>query len=111
MTRSQAIAAKCRECIHDPMAAGTWREQVAVCGCTDCPLWGYRPLPRNAPPWMASRDPGDLPAGFAGLGHDDAIGAMRENFDAKADSAHVELHHRPCVEGAATTLPGGQVAQ
>lgn len=109
MTRSQAIAAKCRECIHDPAAAGTWREQVAICGCADCPLWRYRPLPRSAPPWMASRDPSDLPAGFSGLGHDGAIATLRGNIDAKADSARVGLHRGPCMEGAATTLPGRQV--
>lgn len=77
MTRNQAIAAKCRECIHDPQAAGTWREQVAVCGCTDCPLWRFRPLPRHAPPWLSSRSVGDLPDGFAGLSHDAAIAALR----------------------------------
>jgi hypothetical protein len=77
MTRNQAIAAKCRECIHDPLAAGTWREQVAVCVCMDCPLWQFRPMPRHAPPWLASREPGNLPAGFADLAHDAAVALLR----------------------------------
>lgn len=43
-----AINAKCKECIYDPYdaGAGTWREQVAACGSSDCSLWPYRPLPK-----------------------------------------------------------------
>ena len=43
----QAINAKCRECSYDPLSPGKWREQVAVCGCSGCPLYDVRPVPRN----------------------------------------------------------------
>lgn len=109
MTRSQAIGAKCRECIHDPHAAGTWRVQVAACGCVDCPLWGYRPLPRNAPAWIASRSPDDLPDGFASLPHDEAIATLRGNMDASPDSAWVFHTPLDSLHGAATHVAGRQV--
>ena len=102
MTRAQAIAAKCRECIHDPNASGTWREQVATCGCTDCPLWRYRALPRHAPDWLAARDPAQLPEGFHRLAHDDAIRNMRGNITGKAHGAHVQAHGETLREGAAS---------
>lgn len=106
MTRSQAIAAYCRECIYDPQAAGTWREQVAACACTDCPLWRYRPLPRNARPWIASRSPDALPDGFASLPHDEAIATLRGNIDASPDSAPVFRAPMATREVPATTPPG-----
>jgi hypothetical protein len=43
MSLRQAINAKCRECIHDPLAGGTWRAQVEACTCTRCPLFAFRP--------------------------------------------------------------------
>lgn len=49
MTRGAAINAKCRDCIHDPAAPGTWREQVAQCSALRCPLWTYRPAPSGGP--------------------------------------------------------------
>jgi len=76
-TRGTAIAAFCKNCIHDPAAAGTWREQVAVCSAVDCPLWRFRALPRNAPPWIASRDPADLPEGWGSLHQDEATRRLR----------------------------------
>lgn len=91
MTRGQAIAAFCRQCIGDPGAAGTWREQVAICACRDCPLWRFRPLPRNAPAWIASRKAADMPAGFHRVMHDAAIARLRGNIDASTNGARV-LH-------------------
>lgn len=40
-----AIDAKCKDCIHDECAPGTWREQVAQCSSLNCPLWPCRPAP------------------------------------------------------------------
>ena len=37
------IAAKCIECVYDPMEAGTWRKQVENCSGTGCPLYSIRP--------------------------------------------------------------------
>ena len=41
-----AIDAKCRDCIYDPLAGGTWRAQVEACTATDCGLFPYRPRSR-----------------------------------------------------------------
>jgi hypothetical protein len=46
-SRAAAIAAKCRDCIYDPLSAGTWREQVAACESGNCPLFDVRPVPRT----------------------------------------------------------------
>lgn len=40
----EAIAAKCKDCIYDPLAGGTWRQQTEECNIQDCPLWEFRPL-------------------------------------------------------------------
>lgn len=40
----RAVDAKCRECIYDPGAAGTWRQQVTACTSPGCPLYAVRPL-------------------------------------------------------------------
>ena len=34
---------KCRSCIYDPQAAGTWRQQVTLCTVTNCALYPVRP--------------------------------------------------------------------
>ena len=40
----EAINAKCKDCIYDPLSGqGAWREQVAACTATDCPLYHVRP--------------------------------------------------------------------
>ena len=50
MTRQQAINEKCRDCIFDEFADGTWRMQVEQCELTACALHPYRPKSRsNAP--------------------------------------------------------------
>ena len=47
MTRQQAINEKCRECIYDEFADGTWRMQVEACELTACALYPYRPVSRS----------------------------------------------------------------
>ncbi len=47
MTRQQAINAKCKDCIYDDMADGTWRMQVEQCELTACALYPYRPKSRS----------------------------------------------------------------
>ena len=49
MSLRNAVNAKCRECIHDPAAPGTWREQVAQCSVIRCGLWSVRPAPSGGP--------------------------------------------------------------
>ena len=43
MSRQKAINDKCKDCIYDPLAGGTWRQQVESCEIMDCPLWVFRP--------------------------------------------------------------------
>ena len=41
----QAINAKCKDCIYDPLSGlGTWRQQVEGCTSTDCGLYPVRPV-------------------------------------------------------------------
>lgn len=46
-SRARAIDAHCRNCIVDPSAPGTWREQVADCTSGGCALFAFRPVPRH----------------------------------------------------------------
>jgi hypothetical protein len=39
----KAIDAHCKNCTYDPLAGGTWREQVESCRVTACALWEVRP--------------------------------------------------------------------
>jgi len=43
MSRQKAIDNHCKNCIYDPYAGGTWRQQVEECTVTDCALYKYRP--------------------------------------------------------------------
>lgn len=47
VSRVQAIAAKCKDCIYDPLERGAWREQVAACTLVHCALFPVRPVPRH----------------------------------------------------------------
>jgi hypothetical protein len=44
MSMRKAINEKCRDCICDPQAGGTWREQTENCIDTTCALHPYRPM-------------------------------------------------------------------
>ena len=76
-TRSFAISAHCRDCSHDPEAPGTWTQQVASCSALSCSLWRFRPVPRGAPDWLASRDPARLPAGWTMMSLEKSLGFVR----------------------------------
>jgi hypothetical protein len=45
----KAVDRHCRACIYDPSPCtrGTWREQVAACTSSHCPLFDVRPVPRD----------------------------------------------------------------
>ena len=43
MSLRKAINAKCRDCIFDDLAAGTWLQQVTLCSSPKCQLYGVRP--------------------------------------------------------------------
>ena len=42
MSLRKAINQMCKSCIHDPLSAGTWRQQVFLCSVKSCPLWELR---------------------------------------------------------------------
>jgi len=46
-TRSQAIALKCKDCIFDSCAPGSWRKQVEECPSYDCALYLHRPRSKS----------------------------------------------------------------
>lgn len=64
MSLRKAIDNKCRSCIYDHLAAGTWRQQITLCTVTVCPLWPYRPQTKSTIPDSVLRyygiDPGDF---------------------------------------------------
>ncbi len=73
-----AIDAKCRDCGGQDGGDRYWRLHVSACPVTACPLWRVRPLAtRNAPGWLASRDPDNLPDGFLSLSMEKAIALIR----------------------------------
>jgi len=73
-----AIDAKCRDCGGQEGGDRYWRLHVSVCPVTACPLWCVRPLARrNAPAWLSSRDPDDLPDDFLSLTTEEAIASIR----------------------------------
>lgn len=103
-TRSAAVTAYCKGCIHDSAAFGTWREQVAACPAVDCPLWRFRPLQDSAscPDWIKSRNPADLPEGWARIHQADAVRMMRRWIADKA-------HGLPVQHGGETRTHGSMV--
>lgn len=40
----QAIRAKCKDCTYDPLAGGTYLQQIEDCSVRACPLWEVRPM-------------------------------------------------------------------
>ena len=102
-TRGEAIAAKCRDCIYDDKAAGTWRQQVTACHLTACPLWRFRPLAGGVPAWISARDPKRLPPDWHTLPHEAAIGILSGKVAASPDGCAVEaIRKRPPVQTGAS---------
>ena len=50
MTRAKAITQHCFDCVYDPRAAGTNRQQVTLCSVQSCPLYPYRPTTKSLIP-------------------------------------------------------------
>lgn len=50
MSLRSAINAMCRDCICDPLDAGSAAQQIACCVSTDCPLHPVRPITTTAIP-------------------------------------------------------------
>ena len=43
MSLRKCINEKCRDCIYDSFAPGTWRQQVSLCSVKSCALYDVRP--------------------------------------------------------------------
>ena len=41
------INQNCKDCIYDPLAGGTWRQQVEQCPCKVCALYPVRPVAKK----------------------------------------------------------------
>src|ERR1700751_678815 len=82
MSLRAAINGKCRDCIYDPQAGGTWLAQVACCSSISCPLWPVRPAPAGV---SVPRDPERVPPGWARMSHAQAIAAIRQNTPETAE--------------------------
>ena len=54
MSLRKAINQMCKSCIHDPLSAGTWRQQVCLCSVKSCPLWELRAKPTRPIPFSES---------------------------------------------------------
>ena len=50
MSLRKAVNNKCKDCIYDYLAAGTWLQQVTLCSSEDCPLFDVRPKSQSAIP-------------------------------------------------------------
>ena len=50
MSLRSAINAMCRDCICDPLDAGSAAQQIGCCVSTDCPLHSVRPITTTAIP-------------------------------------------------------------
>ena len=96
-TRGEAIAAKCRDCLYDDKASGTWRQQVSACHLTDCPLWRVRPLAGGVPDCIRARDASRLPDAWRDLSHEEAVCIVAGRIDANP---------RGCAERAIRDLLG-----
>lgn len=48
MSLRNAINNKCKDCIYDSKAPGSWRAQVTLCSVKSCPLWHLRPKTTSA---------------------------------------------------------------
>ena len=50
MSLRKCINEKCRDCIYDSIAPGTWLQQVFLCSVKSCALYDARPKPTRPIP-------------------------------------------------------------
>lgn len=67
MSLRKAIDEKCRDCIYDKGAPGTWRQQVAACAITTCSLHEYRPMMLPAKKAISETKGGGVATTVAGI--------------------------------------------
>ena len=105
-----AIDAKCRDCGAGD-AGAHWRLHVAACTVTICPLWNVRPLPKSAPQWLATRNPVNLPTGWARMSIEAAIRSIGGTVTGlSGDAMRLPDREAPsdADHAASTVLGGGQ---
>ena len=49
MSLRNAHNRKCRSCIYDCKASGSWKAQITLCSVWRCPLWVKRPTTKSIP--------------------------------------------------------------
>jgi hypothetical protein len=49
MSLRKAINRHCKSCIYDPVAMGTWKQQVTLCAVRFCELFNLRPTADRIP--------------------------------------------------------------
>ena len=55
MSLRKAINKNCKNCVYDKIAAGTWRQQVSLCGVKSCALYDVRPKATGSIPLSVLR--------------------------------------------------------
>lgn len=78
MSLRKSIDAKCRDCICDETQPGTWREQIAACTSSRCPLWPVRAEPHGGRMANPPRDPEKVTQEWLSMGLREAILGSRE---------------------------------
>ena len=103
-----AIDTKCRD-FGAADGGAHWRLHVAACTVTTCPLWNVRPLPKPAPQWLATRNPANLPTGWARMSIEAAIRSIGGTVTALSGEAIRSPDHEAPTDAdhAATTVQGG----
>lgn len=79
MSLRKAINGKCKDCIYDPLAGGTWLAQVAQCSCIDCPLWPVRPAPKDGSFSNPPRDRARVPSEWLAKPNGEAKSALSQS--------------------------------
>ena len=77
MSLRKRIDQNCKDCIYDPTAPGSWRQQVFLCCMKSCPFWDIRakpasPIPESTLRWYGVdlAESQALTAYIEGVGHE-----------------------------------------
>ena len=77
MSLRKAINAKCKSCVYDELAAGTWLAQVTLCSILRCPLFEIRPTTDKIPESVLK---------YYGVSSPEALNEEWDSFRAKRKS-------------------------
>jgi len=83
MNLRKAINEKCKDCIYDDLAAGTWLQQVTLCPANDCPLFDVRPQSKSLIPENVSSYYGIKPGTLKDLTLEEGLDKDNPNCSAQ----------------------------